>query len=134
VTAMKVERRGVAVRGRPVFVGSVDEVGEHLRGRAMLLAGSTGLEEHRRRRSTVAGEAEEEVASDELALGPEVLGVSSSGVLRREGKVGVWLPVSDNDGVVGKGGDGESREEWHRSAAVAGRGEMASPTDRQRDR
>jgi hypothetical protein len=130
---MKVGRRGVAVRGRPVVVGSVDEVGEHLRARAMLLAGTTGPEECRRRRSTVAGEVEEEVASDELALGPEVLGASSSGVLRGEGKVGVWLPISDDDGVVGKGGDGESREEWHRSAAIAGRGEMASPTDRQHD-
>jgi hypothetical protein len=39
-------------RGPPVVVGSVGEVGEHLRARAMLLAGLTGLEEHQRRRST----------------------------------------------------------------------------------
>jgi hypothetical protein len=70
-------------------VGSAGEVGKHLRARVMLLAGSTGSEEHWRRRSTVAGEAEETVASDELASGPEVHGVSSSGVLRGEGKVGV---------------------------------------------
>jgi hypothetical protein len=55
----------------------------------------------------VAGEAEEAVAGDELASGPEVHDVSSSGVLCGEGKVGVW----SHDGVVGKGGDGESRAE-----------------------
>jgi hypothetical protein len=43
--------------GRPAVIGSVGEVGEHLRARAMLLAGSTGPEEHRRRRLIVAGEA-----------------------------------------------------------------------------
>jgi hypothetical protein len=59
----------------------------------------------------VAGEAKETVAGDELAPWLEVHGVSSSGVLRREGKVGVWFPGSDDDGVVGKGGDGESRVE-----------------------
>jgi hypothetical protein len=74
-----------------------------------LLAESMGPEEHRRRWSTVASEAEEAVAGDELAPGSEVLGASSSGVLRGEGKVGVWFPDSDDDGVVGKGGDGESR-------------------------
>jgi hypothetical protein len=42
------------------------------------------------------------VAGDELAPGPEVHGASSSRVLHREGKVGVWFPGSDNDGVVGK--------------------------------
>jgi hypothetical protein len=57
----------------------------------------------------VAGEAEVAVAGDELAPGPEVHGMSSSGVLCGEGKVGVWFPGSDDDGVVGKGGDGESR-------------------------
>jgi hypothetical protein len=57
----------------------------------------------------VAGEAEEAVAGDELAPGLKVLGVSSSGVLRGEGKVGVWFSGSDDDGLVGKGGDGESR-------------------------
>jgi hypothetical protein len=36
----------------PVVVGSVGEVSEHLRARAMLLAGSMGPEEHQRRRST----------------------------------------------------------------------------------
>jgi hypothetical protein len=55
-----------------------------------------------RRRSTVVGEAEETVAGDELALGPEVHGVSSSRVLRGEGKVGAWFLGSDDDGVVGK--------------------------------
>jgi hypothetical protein len=45
--------------GRPTVVGLVGEVSEHLRAWATLLAGSTGPEEHRRRRSTVAGEAEE---------------------------------------------------------------------------
>jgi hypothetical protein len=45
--------------GQPAVVGSVGEVGEHLRARATLLVGLTGLEEHRRRRSMVAGEAEE---------------------------------------------------------------------------
>jgi hypothetical protein len=50
----------------------------------------------------VAGEAEETVAGDELAPGPEVNGVSSSGVLRGEGKMGVWFPGSDDDGVVRK--------------------------------
>jgi hypothetical protein len=45
--------------GRSAVVGLVGEVGEHLRAPATLLVGSTGLEEHRRRRSTVAGEAEE---------------------------------------------------------------------------
>jgi hypothetical protein len=72
---------------------------------------STGLEEHWTRWSMVDGEAEEAVASDELAPGPEVHGVSSSGVLREEGKVGVRFPGSDDNGVVGKGGDGESRAE-----------------------
>jgi hypothetical protein len=38
------------------------------------------------------------VAGDELAPGPEVLGASSSGVLRGEGKVGVWFPGSNDDG------------------------------------
>jgi hypothetical protein len=38
--------------GRPAVFGLVGEVGEHLRAREMLLAGSTGLEEHRRRWST----------------------------------------------------------------------------------
>jgi hypothetical protein len=47
------------VGGQPTVVGSVGEVGEHLRARVTLLAGSTGPEEHWRRRSTVAGEAEE---------------------------------------------------------------------------
>jgi hypothetical protein len=37
--------------GRPAVVGSVGEVGEHLGARVTLLEGSTGLEEHRRRRS-----------------------------------------------------------------------------------
>jgi hypothetical protein len=78
------------------------------------------LEEHRRRRSTVAGEAEEAMAGDELAPGPEVLGASLSGVLREEGKVGVWFLSLGNDGVVGKVGDGRSRAKWRRSAAVAG--------------
>jgi hypothetical protein len=63
-----------------------------------LLAGSTGPGEHQRWRSTVASEAEEAVAGDELAPGPEVLGASSSGVLRGEGKVGVWFPGSNDDG------------------------------------
>jgi hypothetical protein len=66
----------------------------------------------------VAGEAEEAVAGDELAPGPKVHGVSSSGVLRGEGKVGVWFLDSDDDGLVGKGGDGESRAKWRRSATV----------------
>jgi hypothetical protein len=78
----------------------------------------------------VAGEA---VVGDELAPGPEVLGVSSSRVLCGEGKVGVWFPGSDDGRVVGKGGDGESRVEWRHSVVVAGRGATASPTDRQRD-
>jgi hypothetical protein len=78
----------------------------------------------------VAGEA---VASDELAPRPEVLGVSSSGVLCGEGKVGVWFPGLDDGRVVGKGGDGESRVEWRHSVVVAGRGGTTSPTDRQRD-
>jgi hypothetical protein len=56
-----------------------------------------GPEEHQRQRSTVADEAEEVVVGDELAPGLEVLGVSSSEVLRREGKVGVWFPSSDDD-------------------------------------
>jgi hypothetical protein len=94
----------------------------------------TGPEERRRQQLTVAGKAEEAVAGDALAPGPEVLGASSSGVLRGEGKVGVWFHGSDDDGVVGKGGDGESRAEWHHSATVTGRGETTSPTDRQHDR
>jgi hypothetical protein len=61
-----------------------------------------GSEEHCRRRSTLAGEAEETVAGDELAPGTEVNGVSSSRVLREEGKMGVWFPSSDDDGVVRK--------------------------------
>jgi hypothetical protein len=77
----------------------------------MLLAGSMGLEEHRRWLSTVASEAEEAMAGEELAPGPEVLGASSSKVLRGEEKVGVWFLGSDDDGVVGKGGNGESRAE-----------------------
>jgi hypothetical protein len=40
------------VGGWPAVVGSVGEVGDHLRARVMLLVGSTGPEEHRRRRST----------------------------------------------------------------------------------
>jgi hypothetical protein len=104
---------GVPVMGQPAVVGSVGEVGEHLRGRAMLLVGSTGLVEHQRRWSTVAIQSEEAMAGDELAPGPDVLGASSSGILRGEGKVGVWFPGSDDDRVVGKGGDGKSREEWH---------------------
>jgi hypothetical protein len=51
------------------------------------------------------------VAGDQLAPGPEVLDASSSRVLREEGKVGVWFPGSDDGGVLGKGGDGESRAE-----------------------
>jgi hypothetical protein len=45
--------------GGATIIGSVGEVGEHLRARATLLVGSTGPEEHRSRQSTVAGEAEE---------------------------------------------------------------------------
>jgi hypothetical protein len=85
-----------------VVVGSVGEVGNHLRAQATLLEGSTGPEEHWRRRSTVTGEAEEAVAGDELAPGLEVLSVSSSGVLRGEGKVGVWFTGSDDDGWSGR--------------------------------
>jgi hypothetical protein len=70
------------------------------------------------------------VAGDQLAPGPEVLDASSSRVLREEGKVGVWFPGSDNGGVVGKGGDGESRAEWRCSVAITGRGGTASPTER----
>jgi hypothetical protein len=81
----------------------------------------------------VASEAKEAVAGYELAPGPKVLGVSSSGVLRGEEKVGVWFPSSDDDGVVGKGGDGESRAEWRHSATVVGKGGTTFPTDRQRD-
>jgi hypothetical protein len=58
---------------------------------------------HQRRRSTVAGEAEEAAAGDELAPGPEVHSASSSGVLRGEEKVRVWFPSSDEDRVLGKG-------------------------------
>jgi hypothetical protein len=50
----------------------------------------------------VAGKAEETVAGDELAPGPEVHDASSSGVLCGEGKVGAWFPGSDDDGVVEK--------------------------------
>jgi hypothetical protein len=50
----------------------------------------------------MAGEAEEAAASDELAPGPEVYGASSSGVLRGEGKVGVWFLGLDDGRVVGK--------------------------------
>jgi hypothetical protein len=50
----------------------------------------------------VAGEAEEAVAGDELVLGAEVLGASSSGVLRGEGKVGAWFPGLDDDGWSGR--------------------------------
>jgi hypothetical protein len=64
----------------------------------MLLAGSTGPKEHRRRRSRVAGEVDEAVVGDELVPGLEVLGVSTSRVLRGEGKVGVWFPDSDDNG------------------------------------
>jgi hypothetical protein len=63
-----------------VVVGSVGEVGKHLRAQATLLEGSMGPEEHWRRRSTVTGEAEEAMVGDELAPGSEVLSVSSSGV------------------------------------------------------
>jgi hypothetical protein len=42
--------------GQPAVAGSVGEVGEHLKARATLLAGSTGPEEHQRWRSMVAGE------------------------------------------------------------------------------
>jgi hypothetical protein len=81
-------RSGGGVRrwgGWSAVVGSVGEVGEHLRARVTLQVGSMGPEEHRRRWSTVAGEAEEAVAGDELVPGPEVLGVNSSGVLHGEG-------------------------------------------------
>jgi hypothetical protein len=74
----------------------------HLRARATLLGGSTGPEEHRRLRSTVAGERKEAMTSDELAPGPEFLDASSSGVIRAEGKVGVWFPGSNNDGWSGR--------------------------------
>jgi hypothetical protein len=67
-----------------------------------LQVGSMGPEEHRRRWSTVAGEAEEAVAGDELVPGPEVLGVNSSGVLHGEGKVGVWFTSSDDDWWSGR--------------------------------
>jgi hypothetical protein len=50
----------------------------------------------------VVGEAEEAAASDELAPRLEVYDASSSRVLHGEGKVGVWFPGSDDDGVVGK--------------------------------
>jgi hypothetical protein len=68
----------------------------------MLLAGSTGPKEHRRRRSRVAGEVDEVVAGDELVPGPEVLSVSTSRVLRGEGMVGVWFPDSDDNGWSGR--------------------------------
>jgi hypothetical protein len=64
-------------------------------------------EEHRRQRSTMAGEAKEMVASDELAPGPEVHDASSSGVLRGEGKVGFWFLVRTTTGWSRNGGDGE---------------------------
>jgi hypothetical protein len=76
----------------------------------------------------MAGEAEEAVAGDELALRPEVLGASSSGVLRGEGKVGVWFPSSDDDGWSGRvamvsssGSKGAEacREETKRNSAPA---------------
>jgi hypothetical protein len=95
----------------------------------MLLAGSMGTEEHWRCRSTVPGEAEEAVAGDERAPSPEILDVCLIGVLRGEGKVGVWFPGSDDNGVLGKGGDGENRVEWCRLAAIAGRGGTTSPMD-----
>jgi hypothetical protein len=50
----------------------------------------------------VVGEAEEAAASDELAPRLEVYDASSSRVLHGEGKVGVWFPGSDDDGLVGK--------------------------------
>jgi hypothetical protein len=50
----------------------------------------------------VAGEAEEMVAGDELAPGPEILSASSSRVLRGEGKVGVWFPGSNDGGWSGR--------------------------------
>jgi hypothetical protein len=59
----------VPVRGQPAVVGSVGEVGEHLRVRAMLLVGSTGLVEHRRRWSTVASESEEAMAGESDSAG-----------------------------------------------------------------
>jgi hypothetical protein len=71
-----------------VVVGSVGEVGKHLRAQATLLEGSMGPEEHWRRRSTVTGEAEEAMAGDELAPGSEVLSVSSSGVHMGRGRWG----------------------------------------------
>jgi hypothetical protein len=42
-------RRGATCGGRPAVVGSVGEVGEHLRARAMLRVGWMGPEEHQRR-------------------------------------------------------------------------------------
>jgi hypothetical protein len=46
-------------------------------------------------------------ADDKLASGPEVHDASSSEVLRREGKVGVWFLVRTTTGWSGNGGDGE---------------------------
>jgi hypothetical protein len=57
----------------------------------------------------VADDTEEMVASDELALGPEVHGASSSGVLRGEGKVGPSSPVWTTMGWSGKGWRGRAR-------------------------
>jgi hypothetical protein len=90
-----------------------------------LLAGS---EEHRRRWSTVAGEAEEAVAGDELAPGPEVLGVSSSRVLRVEGRWGSGSPVRTTVGREGwrwrarATAKEQRRAEWKRKGTQPRRG------------
>jgi hypothetical protein len=74
----------------------------HLRARAMLLGGVDGAGGAPEAAVDGGRERKEAVTGDELAPGPEFLGVSSSGVICGEGKVGVWFPGSNNDGWSGR--------------------------------
>jgi hypothetical protein len=90
--------------------GSIGEVGEHLRARAMLLAGSMGPKEHRRRRSTVVGGAEEAVAGDELAPGRRSSTRARAESYVGRGRWGSGSPVRTTMGWSGR--VAMARAEW----------------------
>jgi hypothetical protein len=105
-------------------VGSIGEVGEHLRARVMLRVGWMGLEEHQRQWSMVAKEWRRWQARVEWRELDGVIASGSRGAAasRRQGGGDEGVEASGEGGVV-----------WRRSVAAAGRRETTSPMDRQRD-
>jgi hypothetical protein len=105
-------------------VGSIGEVGEHLRARVMLRVGWMGLEEHQRHWSMVAKEWRRWQARVEWRELDGVIASGSRGAAasRRQGGGDEGVEASGEGGVV-----------WRRSVAAAGRRETTSPMDRQRD-